>query len=145
MLKVFLASDHAGVVYKENLRIFLQDKGYTVTDLGPMTSESCDYPLYAKRACERVLNESGSFGILLCGTGIGMSMAANRMKGIRAALCTCEFQARATRLHNNANVLCLGARVTGQGVLLEIADIFLKTNFEGGRHLQRVALFDQGL
>ena len=111
------------------------------------TSESCDYPVYAKGVCGKVLADAGnatpgdepaSFGILVCGTGIGMSMTANHIPGIRAALCGCEFQARATRQHNNANVLCLGERVTGQGVALDIAELFLNTAFEGGRHLRRI-------
>ena len=126
----------------------LSDKGHEVHDLGPATSESCDYPVYAKQVCDRVLADAGtnagpgdvpvSYGILICGTGIGMSITANHVPGIRAALCCGEFQARATRMHNNANVLCIGERVTGPGVALDMADIFLATPFEGGRHLRRV-------
>ena len=125
----------------------LSEKGHDVHDLGPATTESCDYPVYAKGVCGKVLADAGnatpgdepaSFGILVCGTGIGMSMTANHIPGIRAALCGCEFQARATRQHNNANVLCLGERVTGQGVALDIAELFLNTAFEGGRHLRRI-------
>ncbi len=145
MVYVFIASDHAGFVLKNMLVSFLQEKSYNIKDLGPEVFDVCDYPIYAKHVCDSVLAHSASFGILICGTGIGMSMASNRIKGIRSALCTCEFQAQLSRKHNNANVLCLGERVTGSGVALEIADIFLKTSFENGRHLRRINLFDQGM
>lgn len=147
MATVYIGSDHAGLGLKAALVEQLAKKGHQVHDLGPATSESCDYPVYAKKVCEKVLADAAdaapgdvppAFGILVCGTGIGMSMAANHIPGIRAALCGCEFQARATRMHNNANVLCLGERVTGSGVALDIAAIFLGTDFEGGRHLRRV-------
>lgn len=144
MATVYIGSDHAGLELKAALVKRLSEKGHDVHDLGPATTESCDYPVYAKGVCGKVLADAGnatpgdepaSFGILVCGTGIGMSMTANHIPGIRAALCGCEFQARATRQHNNANVLCLGERVIGQGVALDIAELFLNTAFEGGRHL----------
>lgn len=146
MAIVYLGSDHAGLGLKAALVKDLSDKGHEVHDLGPAVAESCDYPVYAKSVCEKVLaaggampgDEPAAYGILVCGTGLGMSMTANHIPGIRAALCGCEFQARATRMHNNANVLCLGERVTGQGVALAIAELFLSTGFEGGRHLRRV-------
>ncbi len=148
MATVYIASDHAGLVLKASLVRHLTEKGHTVHDLGPSSPESCDYPVYAKKVCTQVIADAGSntgpgdtpaaYGILICGTGIGMSMTANHMPGIRAALCCGEFQARATRMHNNANVLCIGERVTGPGVALDMADIFLATPFEGGRHLRRV-------
>ena len=147
MAIVYIGSDHAGLGLKAALVKRLSETGHDVRDLGPATAESCDYPVYAKKVCEKVLadadgaapgDDPASYGILVCGTGIGMSMAANHIPGIRAALGGCEFQARATRRHNNANVLCLGERVTGQGVALDIADLFLSTAFEGGRHLRRV-------
>ena len=147
MATVYIGSDHAGLELKAALVKRLSEKGHDVHDLGPATTESCDYPVYAKGVCGKVLADAGnatpgdepaSFGILVCGTGIGMSMTANHIPGIRAALCGCEFQARATRQHNNANVLCLGERVTGQGVALDIAELFLNTAFEGGRHLRRI-------
>ena len=109
--------------------------------MGPENAESCDYPVFAQTVCNKVLEED-AMGILICGTGVGMSMAANRIAGIRAALCTNEFHARATRQHNNANVLCLGERVTGPGVAVQLADLFLETAFEGGRHQRRIDLFD---
>ena len=148
MATVYIASDHAGLELKASLVRHLTEKGHTVHDLGPSSPESCDYPVYAKKVCTRVVADAGdkatpgdnpaSYGILICGTGIGMSMTANHIPGIRAALCCGEFQARATRMHNNANVLCIGERVTGPGVALDMADIFLATPFEGGRHLRRI-------
>ncbi len=142
MATVYIGSDHAGLNLRGIIIQHLRDKGHEVRDLGPESPESCDYPVYAGKVCRQVLAAPDSFGILICGTGVGMSMAANRFPGIRAALCSCEFQARATRQHNNANVLCLGERVTGPAVALEMVDLFLNTAFEGGRHEHRIALFD---
>lgn len=142
MSTVYLASDHAGFHLKNHLVDHLRGQGHTVHDLGPENAVSCDYPDSARRVTDRLLEDADAFGILVCGTGIGMSMAANRVHGIRAALATCEFHARACRAHNDANVLCLGERVTGQGLAADLADIFLNTPFEGGRHLRRVRLFD---
>lgn len=149
MATVILGSDHAGLALKAALVERLTQKGHIVNDLGPHSAESCDYPAYAKQVCANVLEaqpavdaDPQTFGILICGTGIGMSMTANHIPGIRAALCGCEFQARATRQHNNANVLCLGERVTGQGVALDMAELFLNTRFEGGRHLRRVTMIE---
>lgn len=139
---VYLASDHAGFHLKTFLAAHLRDKGHDVHDLGPAEAVSCDYPDSAKAVTDALLKQEDAMGILICGTGIGMSMAANRVHGIRAALATCEFHAKACRAHNNANVLCLGERVTGQGVAADLADIFLTTPFEGGRHLRRVQLFN---
>jgi len=138
---VFIASDHAGFALKVSLVAFLTEKGYSVQDLGPDTTQSCHYPLFAKALCHKVLEHSCP-GILVCGTGIGMSITANRFPGIRAALCTHEFHAAATRSHNDANVLCLGERVTGPGVAQNIAALFLETPFEGGRHAERIRLID---
>lgn len=143
MATVYLGSDHAGVRLKTDLMARLVELGHNPQDLGPQSDASCDYPVYAKSVCDKVLADDGSFGILICGTGIGMSMAANRVPGIRAALCGCEMQARFCRRHNNANVLCLGARVTGPGLALAITDDFMSAEFEGGRHLKRVNLFDK--
>ncbi len=144
MATVYIASDHAGLNLKAALAAHLAAKGHAVHDLGPADAASCDYPNFAYAVCSRVLADTAGFGILVCGTGIGMSMAANRIPGIRAALCSCEFQARATRLHNNANVLCLGERVTGPAVALDMAELFLSTPFEGGRHQRRIDLFNNG-
>ncbi len=138
---VFIASDHAGFILKTALTAHLRDAGCTVNDLGAHNAASCDYPEFADKLCAQVL-EAGHKGILICGTGIGMSIAANRHSGIRAALCTVEFHARATRAHNDANVLCLGERVTAPGLACILADVFLVTEFEGGRHERRLALLD---
>lgn len=140
--KVFVASDHAGFALKEVIVRHLKEKNYEAVDLGPEQAVSCDYPDSAFKVTDKVLEHEDSLGILICGTGIGMSMAANRVKGIRAALATCEFHARACREHNNANILCLGERVTGAGVALNLVDIFLETEFAGGRHLRRIELFN---
>ncbi|MDR1947195.1 MAG: ribose 5-phosphate isomerase B [Desulfovibrio sp.] len=138
---VFIASDHAGFALKEYLCAGLSAQGLRMEDLGPESAESCDYPVFAHKLCARVSAEGGR-GILICGTGVGMCMAANRHKGIRAALCTDEFTARACRAHNNANILCLAARVTAPPLAGDLADIFLRTEFEGGRHARRVALIE---
>ncbi len=136
--QIFIASDHAGLALKNRLSEYLQKEGYALEDYGAYTEASCDYPDFAHKVCRAVLANPESFGVLVCGTGIGMSMAANRIPGIRAALCTHEFHARATRAHNNANVLCLGERVTAPGLACELLKIFLETEFEGGRHLGRI-------
>ena len=135
---LYMASDHAGYRLKILLAESLRDEGWIVTDLGTHTESGCDYPEFAHPLCAKVLAEQKP-GILLCGTGIGMSIAANRHAGIRAALCAHEFHARSAREHNNANVLCLGERVTAPGLALAITRIFLTTAFSGGRHANRVA------
>jgi len=134
---IYMGSDHAGLVLKDLLVKALADEGWTVEDMGTHSKDSRDYPDFAHAVCTRVL-ETGSFGILICGTGIGMSITANRHRGIRAALCTHEFHARATREHNDANILCLGERVTAPGLAVELAKMFLATEFAGGRHQRRV-------
>ena len=139
---VYIASDHAGFHLKDFLAEYLVGKGHEVHDLGPASDAGCDYPDSARLVTDALLQREDALGILICGTGIGMSMAANRVHGIRAALATCEFHARACRAHNTANILCLGERVTGQGLAADLADIFLSTPFEGGRHLRRVQKFD---
>ncbi len=139
---LFIASDHAGFALKNAVAAHARGLGFAVTDLGTHSADSCDYPLYAHELCAQVL-ASASPGILICGTGIGMSMTANRHPGIRAALCSHEFHARAARAHNNANVLCLGARVTAQGLACILTEIFLTTPFEGGRHIRRIEEIDR--
>ena len=138
---LFIASDHAGFTLKQALCRHLESRGWQMRDLGANSSTSCDYPLFADALCREVLH-TGHKGILLCGSGLGMSMAANRHKGIRAALCTHEFHASVARTHNDSNVLCLGERVTAPGMACILADIFLATEFEGGRHQRRINLFD---
>jgi len=139
---IFIGSDHAGLTLKSALCDHMSAAGHTVVDLGPNDAASVDYPHFAKAVCQKVLETPGAAGILICGTGIGMSIAANRIPGIRAALCLNEYLARMTRLHNDANVLCLGERVVGQGLAASIADVFLDTAFEGGRHQRRVDLIE---
>jgi ribose 5-phosphate isomerase B len=139
---VFLGSDHAGLELKTVVAAHLAAAGHSVVDLGPSEAKSVDYPDFAKAVCAKVLETQGACGILICGTGIGMSMAANRIPGIRAALCVNEYLARMTRLHNDANVLCLGERVIGQGLAASIVAAFMDTAFEGGRHQRRVDLIE---
>ncbi len=137
MTKFYIASDHGGFRLKNEIIEHLKEQDIEIEDLGCYTSESCDYPDYAHKLCYKVL-ETKSRGILVCGTGIGMSIAANRHIGIRASHCTDTFSARMTRLHNDSNVLCLGERITGAGLALDIVDIWIRTEFEGGRHLRRI-------
>ncbi len=139
---IFIGSDHAGFALKTAIVADLQAKGLTVEDMGTHSLESCDYPEAAHKVCEAVLANDAR-GILICGTGIGMSIAANRHKGIRAATCTHEFHVRATRAHNNANVLCLGERVTAAGLAMDLVKLFMETPYEGGRHARRVALIEK--
>jgi len=136
--RVIVGSDHAGLSLKRSLIAFLQSQGYELTDHGPDSAESVDYPDFAELVARDVVAQEESVGILLCGTGIGMSIAANKVAGARAALCHTEFEARATRAHNDANILCLGERVVGAGLAESIAAVFLSTEFEGGRHARRV-------
>ncbi len=136
--KLVIGCDHAAVELKSKVIAHLQSKGYEVTDVGTYTTDSCNYPEIAHAACVKIQNGEASLGILICGTGIGMSMAANKHRGIRAACCSDTFSATATRYHNDANVLCFGARVVGEGVALELVDAFLTAQYEGGRHQARV-------
>ncbi|MDD5758142.1 MAG: ribose 5-phosphate isomerase B [Desulfobulbaceae bacterium] len=140
-MKVAIGCDHGGIELKRQIVRQLEHDQVQVLDLGCDASESVDYPLFARAVCATVLNGEADFGILLCGTGIGMSMVANRFKGIRAALCHELFTARMSREHNDANVLCLGARVVGPGLALEMVKTWLSTGFGGGRHLRRIEMF----
>ncbi len=137
---IFIGADSAGFALKEEFKLHLTELGYNVTDCGAYSSESSHYPQFAAAVCENVLkNSKDSYGILICGTGIGMSMCANKFNGIRAALCSDTFSARMTRIHNDANVMCLGARVIGPSLAIDILDAFLSAEFEdGGRHRIRV-------
>ena len=140
MRKIFIGADSAGFPLKEKLVPYLKELGYEVTDCGTDSTASCHYPDFAAAVCKNVQADlDGSFGILVCGTGIGMSMCANKYDGIRAALCSDTYSAKMTRAHNDANVLCMGERVVGIGLALDIVEAFLTTEFEGGRHARRVA------
>lgn len=139
-MKIAMASDHGGIHLKEHIKKYLQDKGIEVVDHGTYTEESCDYPDFAAKLCKDIASgESGAEkGILICGTGIGISIAANKCHGIRAALCADVYSAKMSREHNNANVLCMGERTTGVGLAEMIVDTWLTTDFAGGRHERRV-------
>ena len=137
MQKIIIASDHGGFNLKKEIIKFLQTKEYDVEDYGCYNTESCDYPIYAKIVAEEVLKDDVR-GILVCGTGIGMSIAANKFKGVRASHCTDTYSARMTRMHNDSNILCLGERITGKGLALDIVETWLNTDFEGGRHKKRL-------
>ncbi len=141
-LKVVIGSDHGGFHYKEAIIDYLKARNIEFVDMGTYTRESCDYPEIAKSVAKKVVSGEFNRGILVCGTGIGMSIAANKIKGIRAALCGDTYSARVSRAHNNANILCLGERVIGEHLALDIVDIWLKTGFEGGRHKRRVDMIE---
>lgn len=136
--KVIVGSDHAGLALRAEAVKVAKEAGFEVEDLGPFSAESVDYPDFARKVAEAVAAGRAKLGILVCGTGIGMSIAANKVKGIRAALCSTEFEARMARSHNDANVLCLGERVIGIGVGGAVVKAFLAASFEGGRHERRV-------
>lgn len=136
--KIILGSDHAGFSLKKSLIENLTREGYEYVDVGTFTKESTDYPIYAEKACRALLDGQGDLCILCCGTGVGMSMAANKIKGIRAAAVSDIYSTRYTRLHNDANVLCLGARVIGPEFAWELTELFITTPFEGGKHSRRI-------
>ncbi|MBR2199093.1 MAG: ribose 5-phosphate isomerase B [Fibrobacter sp.] len=141
---IAIGCDHAAVEYKDKLRAYLEGQGYTVLNMGTDSTESCDYPIYANKVCDKVVSKEADCGILICGTGIGMSMAANKRKGIRAAVCGDLKSSEFTRLHNNANVLCMGARIISYELCEEIAKKFLETEFMGGKHKVRIDMFEPG-
>lgn len=143
--KIYIGADSAGYELKEQIKEKLTADGYTVSDMGCDSTASCHYPIFASLVSEAVQKEpDDSFGILICGTGIGMSMCANKYNGVRAAVCSDTFSARMTRVHNNANVLCMGARVIGSCLAEEILYAFLQAEFEdGGRHRQRVDMMSE--
>ena len=136
--KVFLASDHAGFLLKQLIINFLKKKGIKILDLGPKNKNSVDYPDFAHLLAKKMNREKNNIGILVCGSGVGMTMVANRHKNIRAALCYNRKSTKLSRMHNNANVIALGSRLTKKNIALKCVDVFLNTNFEGGRHLRRI-------
>lgn len=136
---IYIGADSAGFLLKNEVISHLENLGYTVNDMGCDSTASCHYPIFAQKVSEAVQADlEGAFGILICGTGIGMSMCANKNKGIRAAVCSDTYSAKMTRAHNDANVLCIGARVIGSCLALDIIDSFLSAEYEGGRHAIRV-------
>lgn len=142
-MKIAVGSDHAGLEMKEFVKDFLAGLGHEIKDVGTHDGASVDYPDFAQAACRIVLSGDAERAILVCGSGVGMSMAANRFKGIRAVLCTDLYLARFSRLHNDANVLCLPGRLMGTGLAEEVLKVWMTTPFEGGRHLRRVEKMDQ--
>lgn len=140
--RIVISSDHADIELRKTIARHVADRGFEVVDIGPMTSESTNYPEHGEAAAQRIASGDCQLGILLCGTGQGIMMAANKVKGIRCGVCTDTFSARMIRQHNNANMLSLGARVVGEGVALDIVDAFLDAEFEGGRHATRVAMIE---
>jgi ribose 5-phosphate isomerase B len=137
-MKIAIGSDHGGLALKEAIKPFLIERGHEVVDFGTGTTDSCDYPIYGQRVGEAVSFGDCDRGIAICGTGLGISMAVNKVPGIRGALCTNEFMAEMSREHNDANVLVLGARVLGEGLALRIVKIWLETEFGGDRHQRRI-------
>lgn len=140
--KIAIGADHAGVDYKQPLIQYLKSKGYEIINVGTDSTDAVDYPVYAKKVCDEVTCGNADTGILICGTGIGMSMMANKQKGIRAAVCGDLKSAEFTRLHNDANVLCMGARVIDFELCKQITDKYLTTEFAGGKHKVRIDMFE---
>lgn len=136
--RIVLSSDHADIALRQTIVKHVAAKGYEVEDIGPMTSDSTHYPKHGEEAAQRIASGHCQLGIILCGTGQGIMMAANKVKGIRCGVCSDTFSARMIREHNDANMLSIGARVIGQGLALDIVDAFLDAEFEGGRHATRV-------
>ena len=142
-MKIITGSDHGGFELKEHIKKYLIDQGIEVDDVGTFSTESVDYPDIAHKAIEAYRNGDYQYGILICGTGQGMTITANKHKGIRAALCTNSYLARMARMHNDANFLCMGGRVTGVEVAKEIVNVFINTEFEGGRHQRRISKIEK--
>ena len=142
-MKIAIGCDHGGLEHKNAIVEHLKERGFEVQDFGIYEQVSVDYPEIALKVANSVASKENELGILVCGTGIGMSLAANKVKGIRAAAVSEHFSAKYTRLHNNSNILCLGGRVIGVGTALELADLFVDTEFEGGRHQRRVDMISE--
>lgn len=143
-MRIAIGCDHGGYELKEKIVSYLKENGHEVEDFGTNSTESCDYPMYGRKVGKAVADGECDRGIVICTTGIGISIAANRIKGVRAAVCTDPYMAQMTREHNNANVLALGANIVGYGLAIKILDVFLNTEFsEGERHKRRIALIDE--
>ena len=143
-MNIVIGCDHAGFAIKNLVKEHIRSMGHTVVDVGTDSADSCHYPLFAHAACEKITSGACDLGILICGTGIGMSMAANKHPGIRAACCSDTFSSRLTREHNDANVLCFGERVVGAGLAIALVDAFLKAEYlNNGNHVTRVAMLEQ--
>ena len=142
-MKIAIGCDHGGLEHKNAILEHLKSRGFEVIDYGIYEQISVDYPQIAIKVAESITSKETELGVLICGTGIGMSLAANKIKGIRAAACSEHFSAKYTRLHNNSNILCLGGRVMGVGTAIELVDLFVNTAFEGGRHQRRIDLITE--
>lgn len=141
-MKIAIGCDHGGYALKLAVKKHLEEKGYEVVDYGCHSTESVDYPVYGEKVGRAVAGGECELGVLICGTGIGISLAANRVKGVRAAVCSEPYSAEMTRRHNNANIIAFGARVVGEGTAMTIVDAFLGAKFEGGRHARRVDMLE---
>ena len=141
-MKIAMGCDHGGYALKEDIKNLLAGKGYEVVDCGTYSTDSCDYPDFGEAAARKVASGECEYGIVICTTGIGISIAANKVRGIRCAHCTDTLSAEMTRRHNNANMLAIGAGITGKNLAERMVEVFLSTEFEGGRHARRVALLD---
>ncbi|MCL1857783.1 MAG: ribose 5-phosphate isomerase B [Oscillospiraceae bacterium] len=141
-MNISIASDHAGYELKEIIKNYFDMNGINYADFGTNSAESVDYPIYAKKVCASIQTGESDFGILVCGTGIGMCISANKHRDIRAACCHDTYSAKMARLHNDANVITMGSRVIGSGLAIDIIKKFLATDFEGGRHFKRVNMYD---
>ena len=137
-MKIFISSDHAGYNLKNHIYENLKKRNYKIEDLGPFSEKSVDYPIYAKNLANKISRNKISFGILVCGSGTGMAMAANKVKNIRAVVCYNTKNTKLSRLHNNANIITVGSRLISKNLAFRLVNIFLKTKFEGGRHLRRI-------
>lgn len=143
-MKIAIGADHGGFNYKNKIKEYLSGRGFEVLDAGTFSDDSCDYPEIAYKVAQMVSSHEAEKGILICGTGIGMSIAANKVHGIRAALCSDTFSARATRQHNDSNILCLGERVIGEGLMLDIVQTWLETQFSNAeRHKKRISMIEK--
>lgn len=142
-MKIAIGNDHTGVEYKFILKKFLEDTGHEVINFGTDETSSCDYPDYADKVAKAIQRGEADRGVLICGTGVGMSIAANKHKGIRASLCGDTYSAEFTRRHNDSNILVMGARVIGVEIMLSVAKVYFSTGFEGGRHQRRIDKIDE--
>lgn len=142
-MKIAIGNDHAALELKKVIKAYVEDMGHEVVDFGTHTTDSCDYPVYGEKVARAVAGGECELGILICGTGIGISLAANKVKGIRAAVCSESYSARLTRAHNNANIIAFGARVIGEDTAKDIVNAFINTPFEGGRHQRRIDMITE--
>lgn len=142
-MKIAIGCDHTAIDLKETIKKHLQDKGHEVEDVGTYSKESCDYPLYGFKVADKIKNGEAERGVLICGTGVGISLAANKVKGIRAVVCSEPYTAKMARMHNNAQIVAMGARVVSDGLATDIVDAFMNAEFEGGRHQRRVDILSR--